>query len=233
VHVRIAQDGAQFVLDVDDTGAGIDPSFLPFVFDRFKQADSSTTRRAGGLGLGLALVRHIVELHGGSVNAQSDGLGRGASFSVALPIRAVVEIPEPFGHEITPEAEPLPAELRELDGLRVLVVDDEPDARELLALLLTQAGGEVTTAASAAEALDALTRQRRMSSSAISACRARTATGHARAGTHRVYAARGPRERTGVWLHGPSRQTRHPRRADHDGGHARRVPQATRLAPPP
>jgi signal transduction histidine kinase/CheY-like chemotaxis protein len=160
VHVRIAQDGSQFVLDVDDTGTGIDPAFLPFVFDRFKQADSSTTRRAGGLGLGLALVRHIVELHGGSVNAQSDGLGRGASFSVALPIRAVVEIPEPFGHEITPEAEPLPAELRELDGLRVLVVDDEPDARELLALLLTQAGGEVTTAASAAEALDALTRQR-------------------------------------------------------------------------
>jgi CheY-like chemotaxis protein len=79
---------------------------------------------------------------------------------VALPIREGVEIPEPFGHEITPEAEPLPAELRELDGLRVLVVDDEPDARELLALLLTQAGGEVTTAASAAEALDALTRQR-------------------------------------------------------------------------
>lgn len=163
VHVTLTKPGSQYALHVSDTGIGIEPDFLPFVFDRFKQADSSTTRRTGGLGLGLALVRHIVELHGGAVDARSDGPGTGALFTCTFPIRAVVdtasvELPAADAVAAPTETTPGPADTRSLHGVRVLVVDDEADARELLATMLTHAGGQVQVAASAAEATEVLAR---------------------------------------------------------------------------
>jgi PAS domain S-box-containing protein len=158
VRIHMGQEGSQVVLVVTDTGRGIDPSFLPVVFDRFRQADSSVTRRVGGLGLGLALVRHIVELHGGRVSAASEGAGKGATFTVTLPIQAVMpaisEVPQssenPQASEIartSAASKSAPA----LDGIRVLVVDDEADARDLIAVVLLEAGAVVETAGSAAE----------------------------------------------------------------------------------
>ena len=152
VTVAIALTGSRFVLTVRDTGRGIDENFLPFVFDRFQQADSSATRRVGGLGLGLAIVRHLVELHGGYVRAASPGLGRGSTFTVVLPIRAVAQRQEEDS-ESTAEP-PLADEHRgALAGRRVLVVDDEQDARELIMAVLEDAGAIVQTAHSVAAAL--------------------------------------------------------------------------------
>ncbi len=154
VDVSLRQDGAQLQLTVADTGRGIEPGFLPFVFDRFKQADSSTTRRVGGLGLGLALVRHIVELHGGRVAASSSGVGQGAAFTVTLPLRPA----RPHGAAATVVANASPSVDANgnaaLHGARVLVIDDEPDARELLAAVLTEAGADVRLASSAAEGFE-------------------------------------------------------------------------------
>ena len=133
-----------------DTGVGINAQFLPHVFDRLRQADSSSTRRHGGLGLGLAIVRHLVESHGGTVRADSDGEGRGATFTVSLPLIAAAPPPGGNGSH-APGQSAGPAE--RLRGLRVLVVDDEPDARDLLGRVLGQAGADVRTAASASEAL--------------------------------------------------------------------------------
>lgn len=163
VHVSLTKQGSHYALEVRDTGIGIDPAFLPSVFERFKQADSSTTRRSGGLGLGLALVRHIVELHGGSVVARSAGLGAGASFTFTLPIRAVADqasllSPAVDAVSARPATAATDTPTAALRGVRVLVVDDEADARELLAALLTHAGGEVHTAASAGEAFAAVAR---------------------------------------------------------------------------
>ncbi|HXK18162.1 MAG TPA: PAS domain S-box protein, partial [Polyangiaceae bacterium] len=143
VQVRLEQRGSQVVARVVDQGKGIDLAFLPYVFERFKQADSSTTRRFGGLGLGLAIVRHIVELHGGRVAATSAGPGRGAAFEISLPVQAVMPLVEEAATRATsarPASEPPAASL---EGLRVLVVDDEADARDLLELVLTQAGAKV------------------------------------------------------------------------------------------
>jgi PAS domain S-box-containing protein len=149
IRIDIEQQGSIGVLSVSDTGIGLDPDFLPHVFERFKQADSKRTRRIGGLGLGLALVRHIVELHGGSVSVTSEGLGKGACFTVKLPIRAVL----PEGELLAqPPSSKDRRERSMLEGVRVLVVDDEPDARELVATVLNQAGAVVETARSAAEA---------------------------------------------------------------------------------
>jgi signal transduction histidine kinase len=161
VRVSLMMQGSRYSLEVRDQGIGIAPAFLPLVFDRFKQADSSTTRRTGGLGLGLALVRHIVELHGGSVEARSDGPGTGASFTVALPIRAVAETASPASTSLDVAPAPLAsaaADTGALRGVRVLVVDDEADARDLLAALLTHAGADVREAASAPDALQVLGR---------------------------------------------------------------------------
>jgi CheY-like chemotaxis protein len=134
---------------VGDTGAGITAELLPHVFDRFRQGDG--TRAHGGLGLGLALVRHLVEQHGGTVRAESEGEDRGATFTVSLPIPA-----------IRMQTVPLPrvgvAAGPTLDGVRVLVVDDEPDAREVMAAVLQERNAEVVAADSAAEALAALDR---------------------------------------------------------------------------
>jgi CheY-like chemotaxis protein len=152
--VSLKRDEGQAEISVSDSGAGISPDFLPFVFDRFRQADSSSTRTHGGLGLGLAIVRNLVELHGGTVRAESQGAGHGATFIVRLPRQTttaeafVAEAPEPPSR-LTPEHAQL------LSGVRVLVVDDESDTRDLLTALLAQASAEVRVAESAGAALEA------------------------------------------------------------------------------
>ncbi|MFL6208741.1 MAG: ATP-binding protein [Pyrinomonadaceae bacterium] len=159
VQVRLERTDAQAQLTVSDTGEGISPDFLPSVFDRFQQADGTTTRKHGGLGLGLAIVRHLVEMHGGSVAAASDGLGRGTSFTVRLPLaaaRATGSAPPVQAAGAAPAERPLEADRANLSDLRILVVDDEPDTRDMLGSVLAQYGAEVLTAASAREALDAL-----------------------------------------------------------------------------
>jgi PAS domain S-box-containing protein len=154
VEVRLEQGGGEVELVVTDTGAGIAPGFLPHVFERFRQADSSTTRAHGGLGLGLAIVRHLVEGHGGTVEASSPGLGLGSTFTVRLPAAARSR-PRPPGAAAAPVA-PAAAAARApaaLDRLTVLVVDDDRDTLEVMKQLLEGAGATVTAAASAEEAL--------------------------------------------------------------------------------
>jgi len=148
VMVTIARDGDRARVVVRDTGTGIPPDFLPFIFDRFKQAGEGSARMVGGLGLGLTIVRHIVELHGGSATAWSAGEGRGATFTLELPMAAVGAgaAARPGG----PGSDPLPPV--RLDGLRVLVVDNEDDARQIASVALRAAGATVTAAASAGEA---------------------------------------------------------------------------------
>ena len=149
IHVRVEQDGSDARVSVKDTGQGIDPEFLPRVFDRFRQADSSTTRSFGGLGLGLAIVRHLVELHGGTVSAQSEGVTKGATFCATFPLLA--DRCEPVA--VAQSGEMSVLEFRSLDGLRVLLVDDEPEACEIISTVITRTGAEVTTCKSASEAL--------------------------------------------------------------------------------
>ena len=159
VEVRVArlEPESQVQIRVSDTGRGISPDFLPHVFDRFRQADSTLTRAHGGLGLGLAIVHHLVELHGGTVQAESRGEGQGATFTIQLPLIAEgAETQEPERLQAALEGAAPFGGLPRLEGLRVLVVDDEPDTRELLTLVLTQYGVEVRPAASAAEALEKL-----------------------------------------------------------------------------
>jgi len=156
--VAATKDGASVSIRVEDTGKGIAAELLPYVFDRFRQGDASTTKRHAGLGLGLAIVRHLVELHGGTVSARSAGEGRGAVFEVVLPIAAVgPRVPAP---EVSAPSEqvsrPRAVTPGSLAGVHVLVVDDEDDARELLATVLQEAGAFVTAAASVAEALAVL-----------------------------------------------------------------------------
>jgi PAS domain S-box-containing protein len=160
VHLRIERVDPHVRIVVSDTGAGIDPELLPFVFDRFRQSDSSSKRRHGGLGLGLALVHYLVQLHGGSVRAESPGEGRGATFIVELPVRAVrlpalsvPPAPAEGGRKVEDEAAPCGATTSSLAGVRVLVVDDQEDAREALATVLARHGAEVSAAGSGYEAL--------------------------------------------------------------------------------
>ena len=138
VVVTVRRDETNIVVRVEDDGAGIEPDFLPHLFERFRQADGSVTRRHTGLGLGLAITRHLVQLHGGNVTAASAGEGRGACFTVRIPLTAV----EP-GPPIRPRP---PAPLGVLKGQRVLVVDDHEDSRALAATVLTRAGAEVDLA---------------------------------------------------------------------------------------
>jgi PAS domain S-box-containing protein len=156
-------DATHAEICVADSGKGIAPDFLPFVFDRFRQADASTTRSHGGLGLGLAIVKQLVELHGGTVHAQSLGEGKGATFIVRLPVGAR---PAPatsdvaFGPHASPAIALRPEDCAAVAGHNILVVDDEADARDLVRQLLQNCGASVTTAASGAEALAIALEQR-------------------------------------------------------------------------
>ncbi|HEX8070700.1 MAG TPA: PAS domain S-box protein [Pyrinomonadaceae bacterium] len=154
VCVRLARAGAHLRIVVTDTGQGISPDFLPYVFDRFRQADGSITRRHGGLGLGLAIVRHLIDMHGGTVAAASAGEGRGATFTVELPLMAAAdETPRLTGAGGADQSVKTPPSL---EGVQVLVVDDEPDALLLLTTIIEQRGARVVAVTSAAEALTAL-----------------------------------------------------------------------------
>ncbi|HKQ51815.1 MAG TPA: ATP-binding protein [Pyrinomonadaceae bacterium] len=160
VQVRLARVNSSVEITVSDTGQGISPEFLPYVFDRFRQADQTTTRRQAGLGLGMAITKHLLELHGGTIRAESLGEGQGSTFVVKLPVmivhRAEAAAEAAAGQRHAHEDRTQTAELARLDGVRVLVVDDERDARELLTTILAQSGALVTSAASAADALEQL-----------------------------------------------------------------------------
>ena len=157
VEVELRREGARTALQVSDTGQGIAPEFLPHVFDRFRQADMGTTRQHGGLGLGLAIVRHLVELHGGDVTAESAGRGLGSTFTLRLPLRSaprVQESSEPAVMKAVPVASMTGS--ASLAGMRVLLVEDEEDARAMLKALLEGSGASVEAVGSAAEAWSAL-----------------------------------------------------------------------------
>jgi PAS domain S-box-containing protein len=157
IQVRLERVNSHIELSVSDTGVGIAPDFLPFVFERFRQADAGTTRKTGGLGLGLAIVRHLVEMHGGTVDAASAGVNAGSTFRVRLPLMIVhQQAPAaPREHPRTATSAPL-GPLDDLAGVRVVAIDDEPDALGLLRVVLEAAGAEVSTFASPSVALDAL-----------------------------------------------------------------------------
>ena len=140
---------------MSDTGIGIRPDFLPYVFERFRQADAGTTRKNGGLGLGLAIVRHIVEMHGGSVEASSAGEGQGATFTVRLPLMIVYpqRLDTPREHPRTEQRKPI-MELTGLSGIHVLAIDDEEDALTLMREILEAAGATVTTLGTPTSAID-------------------------------------------------------------------------------
>jgi len=169
VRLSMVSDSEQQATDnyaqiqVSDTGKGISADFLPYVFERFRQADSTSTRSNKGLGLGLAIARHLVELHGGTIQAESAGIGQGATFTVMLPLLAIPSAKEaqtsnsnqmqvPMVGEDTAALENPPR----LDGLQVLVVDDEADVREWISTVLTESGAQVIAVGSVGEALGAL-----------------------------------------------------------------------------
>jgi PAS domain S-box-containing protein len=161
VQIRSERVNSHLEIVVSDTGQGISPDFLPHVFDRFRQADQKTSRQHGGMGLGLAIVRHLVEMHGGTVSANSEGEGKGATFTVSLPIAPVYQVDSSAGR-VHPGARDLlpPNDITDrLDELKILVVDDEADTRELLRQGLEYCGATVSVAGSAAEAVEALMAQ--------------------------------------------------------------------------
>jgi PAS domain S-box-containing protein len=163
VQVALERVNSHVEIVVSDTGEGITPEFLPHVFDRFRQADASSTRRQGGLGIGLAIVKQLVELHGGTVRAKSPGPGRGSTFVVALPLSVTHEDEPGEATRVHPKAPSRSADdaCDEIDlaGVRVLVVDDEPDARHLVARILQLCGAEVIAAASVGEAIEQFRRR--------------------------------------------------------------------------
>jgi signal transduction histidine kinase/CheY-like chemotaxis protein len=160
VKIAVAQRADHVELVVSDSGEGIDPGMLPHLFERYRQADGSSTRRHGGLGLGLAIVASLVELHGGSVEAQSAGLGTGATFTVRLPVRATEPLDAHNDERTGPPASIAAGDIDApaLIGLEILVVDDEQDARDLVSRILTERGADVHRAASGEEAIGMLNR---------------------------------------------------------------------------
>lgn len=162
IEVRLERVNSHVEITVVDTGEGIDPAFLPHVFERFRQADASSTRSHGGLGLGLSIVKQLVEMHGGTVRAKSPGIGKGSTFIVLLPVRVTQEDETAGGPRRHPTATEGPIDVCQhvnLGGLKVLVVDDEPDARGLIKRVLEDCHAEVVTAGSASEAIDTLRQQ--------------------------------------------------------------------------
>ena len=157
VDVQIQPSGVEVVILVRDRGRGIDKDFLPHAFEPFRQQDSRISREKGGLGLGLSLVRHVVEMHGGSVVAESEGHDAGAHFSVTLPLRSRTS--RPVSPPSRPQPPPQPV-ARDLQGVRVLLVEDDLDTRYLVSTMLEQFGARVTSAESAAEGLEALVKER-------------------------------------------------------------------------
>jgi CheY-like chemotaxis protein/two-component sensor histidine kinase len=162
VQVRLERVNSHLEIVVSDTGTGIEPEFLPYVFERFRQSDGSKTRRHGGLGLGLAIVRQLVQLHGGTVSVESKGEGQGATFIVSLPFLPVRLEPDEELPRVHPRAQngsvtDCPPEL---SGLRILLVDDEADSRDLLNFVLESCEAQVSTASSAAEAFELIERER-------------------------------------------------------------------------
>jgi PAS domain S-box-containing protein len=167
IEARLARAGNRIEIIVSDTGAGIDPQFMPHIFERFRQADGAFTRKHGGLGLGLAIALHIVEMHGGDISASSAGKNQGATFKIRLPLTSMGSASQ------TPDAELLrevsdgrqeksrkaAEERHRLDGLRILVVEDNPDTLEKLRSIFNERGAEVITATSTSEAMDALERR--------------------------------------------------------------------------
>ena len=151
IEVSLERVGPAARVRVKDTGSGIAPEFLPFIFERFSQADTTSTRKQKGLGLGLAIARHLVELHGGTIEAASPGEGKGTTFTVTLPLAGVEAPARRVEEPVATEAD--------LTGVRVLVVDDEADAREATVVLLRQCGAVVVGAPSASDALDRLDRE--------------------------------------------------------------------------
>jgi CheY-like chemotaxis protein len=154
ITVRLVRENGHAQVSVTDTGDGMESDFLPHVFDRFRQADSTSSRRHGGLGIGLTIVRHIVELHRGNVRADSAGKGRGSTFTVSFPLVAAADA------AIHPHLKDAAAKPPSLAGIRIVVVDDEPDAREVVAEILQRYSAQVSIAASAAEALQLIGAQR-------------------------------------------------------------------------
>jgi PAS domain S-box-containing protein len=163
VQVVLERVNSHLELSISDTGEGIAPEFLPHLFERFRQADASTTRRHGGLGLGLSIVKQLVELHGGTVRAKSPGLGKGSTFTITLPVSIVemIDLTTRRGSDVRKDSQDLLlSDPPSLHGITVLVVDDDPDARTILKRILNQGGAHVITAESAREALQILPRAR-------------------------------------------------------------------------
>jgi hypothetical protein len=172
VQVDLQQVNSDVEIAIRDTGRGISPEFLPHVFERFRQADSGSTRESGGLGLGLAIVRHLVELHGGTIGVTSRGEGEGATFRLRLPLATRRE-ESVEGKRVHPRGAPVRdrTTVARLDGVRVVAVDDDEDTLTLLREILETAGAQVTTASSAGEASKQSAEANRMCSSLTSGCR--------------------------------------------------------------
>jgi CheY-like chemotaxis protein len=151
IAVRLRREGTEAEITVTDSGAGIRADFLPHIFDRFQQADQSITRRFGGLGLGLSIAKHLVELHGGAIRADSAGIGQGATFTITLPVSAAARAEDQSPSEMQANGSVQPSD--SLAGIRILVVEDEPDTREFLDRFLRGYRADVVVAESAKEAL--------------------------------------------------------------------------------
>jgi CheY-like chemotaxis protein len=154
IEIRLERKNTNAQLTVSDSGEGIRPEFLPYVFDRFRQEDSSRTRKHGGLGLGLSIVQHLIEMHGGAVEAHSAGEGHGASFTVTLPLtRQTVDLE-------TLQNRPQAATTQStLAGMQLVIVEDDPDSLEMLRMVVRLHGADVRTATTTAEALEMLQQQ--------------------------------------------------------------------------